>query len=108
MAQKLEGHSIDRFYPYLLLRYKPGDNGNRPIGNDAFWESPDIWTAPGNPAISPALPSTHGGNLVVSQPSTVYAHVWNLGFAPLTGKSWQKRLTVLFSGLRANRIRPDM
>lgn len=73
-----------RFYPYLLVRSVLGDRGDRPL-NVPFWESPDIWTAPGSPGSSPAVPANHGGTVVAGQPNTVYAHVWNLGFAPLAG-----------------------
>lgn len=73
-----------RFYPYLLLRSVLGDRGDRPI-NTPFWESPDIWTALGDPAASPDLPPSHGGTVQAGQANTVYAHVWNLGFAPLAG-----------------------
>jgi hypothetical protein len=72
------------FYPYLLIRSVLGDRGDRPI-NVPFWESPDIWTAQGDPASTPATPPDHGGIVVAGQPNTVYAHVWNLGFAPLAG-----------------------
>jgi hypothetical protein len=73
-----------KFQPYLLIRSVLGDRGDRPI-NVPFWESPDIWTAPGSPADAPAIPPDHGGVLVARQPNTIYAHVWNLGFAPLAG-----------------------
>jgi hypothetical protein len=73
-----------KFYPYLLTRSFTGDNGTRPF-NQVFWESPDIWTAVGEPSATPEIPPTHGGVLPVGQPNTVYAHVWNLGRAPLTG-----------------------
>jgi hypothetical protein len=72
------------YYPYLLVRSVLGDRGDRPI-NVPFWESPDIWTAPGSPATTPAVPASHGGTVTVGRPNTVYAHVWNLGFAPLAG-----------------------
>src|SRR5947209_6316988 len=74
----------NKFEPYLLIRSVLGDRGDRPI-NVPFWESPDIWTVPGDPATSPDIPASHGGSLVVGQPNTVYAHVWNLGLAPLAG-----------------------
>jgi hypothetical protein len=70
--------------PYLLLRSFTGDNGTRPF-NTVFWESPDIWTAVGDPAVTPAIPPTHGGVLPVGQKNTVYAHVWNLGRVPAVG-----------------------
>ena len=70
--------------PYLLVRSFAGDNGTRPF-NQVFWESPDIWTAPGEPANAPAIPPTHGGVVTAGEPNTVYALVWNLGRAPVTG-----------------------
>ena len=75
---------VHQFLPYLLVRSVLGDRGDRPI-NVPFWESPDIWTAPGDPAVAPDIPPDHGGSVVVGQPTTLYAHVWNLGFAPLAG-----------------------
>ncbi|HEY2706526.1 MAG TPA: hypothetical protein VGI95_00605 [Caulobacteraceae bacterium] len=78
------GGRAQRFMPYLLVRSVLGDRGDRPI-NVPFWESPDIWTAPGDPAAAPAVPPDHGGVVTAGQPATVYAHVWNLGFAPLSG-----------------------
>jgi hypothetical protein len=78
------GGRAQRFYPYLLVRSVVGDRGDRPI-NVPFWESPDIWTAPGSPAASPAIPPTPGGNVTAGEPNTVYAHVWNLGRAPIMG-----------------------
>jgi hypothetical protein len=81
--QKKKGRA-DSFLPYLLIRSVMGDRGDRPI-NVPFWESPDIWTAPGDPSTSPDVPPDHGGTLDAGQPNTVYAHVWNLGFAPLAG-----------------------
>ncbi|MBI5716980.1 MAG: hypothetical protein HZC37_04745 [Burkholderiales bacterium] len=74
----------ENFYPYLLVRSVLGDRGDRPF-NACFWESPDIWTAQGDPDASPALPPDHGGSVTAGKPHTVYAHVWNLGFAPLAG-----------------------
>lgn len=73
-----------KFLPYLLVRSVVGDRGDRPF-NTPFWESPDIWTAPGDPSTSAAIPPTHGGQVTAGQPSTVYAHVWNVGLAPLAG-----------------------
>ena len=83
-ARQKERGRAHRFEPYLLIRSVLGDRGDRPI-NVPFWESPDIWTAPGDPATSPDVPPSHGGSVVVGQPNTLYAHVWNLGFAPLAG-----------------------
>ncbi len=75
-----------KMLPFLLVRSFTGDNGTRPMApNTVFWESPDIWTAVGDPSTTPAIPPDHGGVLPVGKPNTVYAHVWNLGRAPLTG-----------------------
>jgi hypothetical protein len=84
MARREGRGRARRFEPYLLVRSVLGDRGDRPI-NVPFWESPDIWTAPGDPSTSPQVPANHGGNAVVGQANTLYAHVWNLGFAPLAG-----------------------
>ena len=80
------GGRATKFYPYLLVRSFTGDNGNRPF-NTPFWESPDIWTAVGEPSATPEIPPAHTGELQipVGVPNTVYAHVWNLGRAPMTG-----------------------
>ena len=84
LARQKERGRANSFYPYLLIRSVLGDRGDRPI-NVPFWESPDIWTAPGEPAAAPAVPPDHGGTVTAGKPNTVYAHVWNLGFAPLAG-----------------------
>jgi hypothetical protein len=73
-----------KFEPYLLVRSVLGDRGDRPL-NVPFWESPDIWTAEGNPQAAPEIPPDPGGVVAAGKPATVYAHVWNLGRAPLTG-----------------------
>lgn len=74
----------NRFLPFLLVRTAIGDRGDRPLPG-VFWESPDIWVAPGEPAVTPDLPPSHGGSVVAGAPTTVYAHVWNLGMAPIAG-----------------------
>jgi len=84
MERRKRRDRADNFYPYLLVRSVLGDRGDRPF-NTCFWESPDIWTAPGDPATSPAVPANHGGSVTAGKAHTVYAHVWNLGFAPLAG-----------------------
>ena len=83
MQDKNHGRA-NQFYPYILIRSIVGDRGNRPI-NVPFWESPDIWTAAGDPSATPAIPPDHGGSLTAGQPHTVYAHVWKLGRAPIAG-----------------------
>jgi hypothetical protein len=72
------------FRPFLLVRAQVGDFGERPI-NYPFWQSPDIWIATGDPAATPAIPSAPGGTVTVGTPHTLYAHVWNLGLAPVIG-----------------------
>jgi hypothetical protein len=84
MHQEKHRGRVNQFYPYILIRSVVGDRGDRPI-NVPFWESPDIWTAPGDPSVAPVIPSNHGGSLTAGQPHTVYAHVWNLGRAPIAG-----------------------
>jgi hypothetical protein len=84
LKDRFQRGRANSFMPYLLVRSVLGDRGDRPI-NVPFWESPDIWTAPGDPASAPAVPPNHGGVVTAGQPTTVYAHVWNLGFAPLAG-----------------------
>jgi hypothetical protein len=84
MKRQAERRRADKFEPYLLVRSVLGDRGDRPI-NVPFWESPDIWTAHGDPSTTPEVPVSHGGSVVMGVANTVYAHVWNLGFAPLTG-----------------------
>jgi hypothetical protein len=84
MAEEERRDRADRFLPYLLIRTALGDGGDRPI-NVPFWESPDIWTALGDPANTPAIPPDHGGTVQAGHPATLYAHVWNLGLAPLAG-----------------------
>jgi len=84
LARRKDQGRAKNFYPYLLIRSVLGDRGDRPF-NGCFWESPDIWTAAGAPDASPAIPPDHGGQVTAGRPSTVYAHVWNLGFAPLAG-----------------------
>jgi hypothetical protein len=74
----------EQFLPYILVRSVLGDRGDRPI-NVPFWESPDIWTAAGDPSTTPSVPATPGGTVAVGAPNTVYAHVWNLGRAPIAG-----------------------
>jgi hypothetical protein len=84
LERQKDRNRANQFLPYLLVRSVLGDRGDRPI-NVPFWESPDIWTAPGDPSVTPDVPSDHGGTVTAGQATTVYAHVWNLGFAPLAG-----------------------
>jgi hypothetical protein len=88
---------IEQFLPYLLIRSFAGDMGARPyppyssasVPVASPFESPDIWIAAGDPSSTPALPQ-NGGTVVTSGGlATVYAHVWNLGRAPVIGATVQ-------------------
>jgi hypothetical protein len=83
---KLIGGTKAVFRPFLMLRTYVGDRGVRPYAGHGY-ESPDIWVLQGDPASTPAIPSHPGGNAVAGKPHTLYAHVWNLGLAPLVGIS---------------------
>jgi len=75
-----------RFMPFVLIRSCTGDNGTRPLScSGPFWKSPDIWTAVGVPDVTPEIPPDQVGRVVAEKPNTVYAHVWNLGLAPIAG-----------------------
>jgi hypothetical protein len=68
--------------PILVMRANPGDKGARPVAG-VFWESPDIFLAPGvKPGDAPEIPSPLGATAKAGQHNTVYAHVWNQGFGP--------------------------
>jgi len=75
----------DSILPYLVVRAFPGDRGGRPLTDPAvFWESPDIFVLPNQPAATaPDLPPSPHGRLEPQVPNTVYAHVWNLGRGPV-------------------------
>jgi|GEM_PF-4853701 len=89
--------NLGPFQPYLLIRSLPGDHGARPIplphlDFEFFTQVPDIWFAQGDPSVTPAIPPppqpsidrielpAHSGTMI---PYTIYAHVWNLGRAPI-------------------------
>jgi hypothetical protein len=77
------GPRKDEFLPYLLVRSASGDRGGRPY-NGIFWESPDVLVLPDQDAASaPLTPAGAGGTAHASAPNTLYAHVWNLGKAPV-------------------------
>jgi hypothetical protein len=104
-----QGGRADRFYPYLLIRSVVGDRGNRPLDpRTPPTASPDIWIVAGEPQSNPDLPELMTENTLLEplwnsrysiaprahgfdrhfpagQPYTVYAHVWNLGRAPIIG-----------------------
>jgi hypothetical protein len=77
------GPRKDEFLPYLLVRAAAGDRGARQI-TGVFWESPDIFVVPNqNATTAPLMPPTLGGVAHANAPNTLYAHVWNLGKAPV-------------------------
>jgi hypothetical protein len=74
------------FYPYLLVRTFAGDRGDRPLHLIDASKSPDIWTWGGDPADAPEVPEDASATIAVKgAATTVYAHVWNLGRAPIIG-----------------------
>jgi hypothetical protein len=74
----------DSYLPYLVVRANPQDRGQRPLPNGTvFWESPDIFVVPNQPAAgAPAVPASLGGMAQAGAPNSLYAHVWNLGRGP--------------------------
>lgn len=77
------GKRKDSYLPYLVIRANAGDHGNRPISG-TFWESPDIYVAPDLEAgAAPDVPTTTEGLAQAGAPNTLWAHVWNLGHAPV-------------------------
>jgi hypothetical protein len=69
-------------WPYLLIRYKPGDYGVRPtIG--PRWESPDIIVVPGIVETYDGISATLSPQ--VGFPHSIFVHVWNLGRLPAIG-----------------------
>jgi hypothetical protein len=83
--------SLGPFQPFLLIRSAPGDHGQRPITAppgefEFFSQVPDIWLALGDPSVTPAIPAPPqplGERVLAAHSYTVYAHVWNLGRAPI-------------------------
>lgn len=77
------GPRKNEYLPFLLVRADAGDRGGRAL-TIPFWESPDIFVAPNLGAASaPATPTTLGGVAQAGVPNTLWAHVWNLGRAPV-------------------------
>ncbi|MEA2326935.1 MAG: hypothetical protein QOE68_1894 [Thermoanaerobaculia bacterium] len=77
------GPRKNEYLPYLVVRAFGGDRGARPT-SVPFWESPDIFIAPNLAAdAAPPLPTTRGGLAQAGAPNTLWAHVWNLGRAPV-------------------------
>jgi hypothetical protein len=93
LIENLEGK---KFTPYLVVRTQVGDHGGRPITTERtpplsvtsarmILNSPDVWIAHGTPGTTPENPGAQGGDASIGQEHTVYAHVWNLGRAPIAG-----------------------
>ena len=75
------GPRKDELLPFIVVRAASGDRGQRPYSG-AFWESPDILVAPNqDPNTAPLMPAAFGGIANANVPTTLYAHVWNLGKA---------------------------
>lgn len=77
------GPRKNEYLPWLLIRRDAGDRGARPL-TGRYWESPDIFVAPDLEAGSaPPLPTTLGEVAKVGVANTLWAHIWNLGRAPV-------------------------
>jgi hypothetical protein len=77
------GTRTQLYLPYLFIRATAGDTGARPVSG-VFWESPDILVLPGvAPANAPRVPADLGGTAQAGADNTLYAHIWNLGQAPV-------------------------
>jgi len=77
------GPRKDEWLPYLVIRSNPGDRGRRPQTGVA-WLSPDVFVTPDlHSDDARPLPTKLGGIAVAGRPNTLWAHVWNLGRAPV-------------------------
>lgn len=77
------GPRKNEYLPYLLIRADAGDRGKRAL-TTPFWESPDIFVAPDlDASTAPDTPTTLGGLAKAGVRNTLWAHVWNLGRAPV-------------------------
>jgi hypothetical protein len=77
------GKRKNELLPYLVVRAGAGDHGQRPWAG-SFWESPDIFVVSGmNADVAPAVPPQRGASAIAGQPTTLWAHVWNLGRLPV-------------------------
>ncbi len=77
------GPRKNEYLPFLLIRADAGDRGRRAL-TIPFWESPDIFVAANLDAtIAPATPITLGGVAEAGVHNTLWAHIWNLGRAPV-------------------------
>jgi hypothetical protein len=96
--RKPHPRQVDEMWPFLVVRSRTGDGGARPIVGGGVDHSPDIWVlgnqspggAPDRPQPPPAIPGAlsfpQAPTFVrESDENTIYAHVWNLGRAPVGG-----------------------
>jgi hypothetical protein len=82
-APPVLGPRKNEYLPFLVVRAFPGDRGSRPIAG-VTWESPDIFVAPNlDASAAPPLPTTLGGVAAAGAPNTLWAHIWNVGRAPV-------------------------
>jgi hypothetical protein len=76
------GKRKNELLPYLVVRAGAADHGGRPWAGP-FWESPDIFITSGMTAeAAPPVPLQRGAVAVAGQPTTLWAHVWNVGRFP--------------------------
>jgi len=94
----IRGNPKQTYSPWLVVRYAPGDIGDRPLAPGAvFWESPDVWVV-----------SSRGLNQPVpGEANQVYARVTNYGLQQANGvviKFWWANPSVAISEADANLI----
>ncbi|HEY6312548.1 MAG TPA: hypothetical protein VIY52_17340 [Streptosporangiaceae bacterium] len=94
----VRGNPKQTYSPWLVVRYAPGDIGDRPLAPGAvFWESPDVWVV-----------SSLGINQPVpGEANQVYARVTNYGLQQANGvvvKFWWVNPSLAISEADANLI----
>jgi hypothetical protein len=92
------GNPKQTYSPWLVVRYTPGDIGDRPLApGTVFWESPDVWVV-----------SSLGINQPVpGEANQVYARVTNYGLQQANGvvvKFWWVNPSLAISEADANLI----
>jgi hypothetical protein len=92
------GNPKQTYSPWLVVRYAPGDIGDRPLApGTVFWESPDVWVV-----------SSLGINQPVpGEANHVYARVTNYGLQQANGvvvKFWWVNPSLAISEASANLI----
>ncbi len=94
----VSGNPKQTYSPWLVVRYAPGDIGDRPLApGTVFWESPDVWVV-----------SSLGINQPVpGETNQVYARVTNYGLQQANGvvvKFWWVNPSLAISEASANLI----